>query len=172
MGGPHSCQSSFMNTYTCEDSLGVLAAAIDAVKGMTEIQASTLTLHFHLSLQGIIMDNLSWPHSDVGNGAEIRSETQRRLKAVYVDPILEVARMTTRAPIININHEPCKQSRESCERSRNSIPCNVILCGLGTTRAWMCGHSWIFILVQNGLPPETSSQWLPSAIVGCRWAWR
>ena len=28
----------FMNTYTCDDSLGVLAAAIDAVKGMTEIQ--------------------------------------------------------------------------------------------------------------------------------------
>ena len=73
---------------------------------MTEIQASTLTLHFHLSLQGIIMDNLSWPYSDVGNGAEIRAATQRRLKAVYVDPILEVARMTTRAPIININHDP------------------------------------------------------------------
>ena len=76
------------------------------MEGMTEIQASTLTLHFHLSLQGIIMDNLSWPYSDVGNGAEIRAATQRRLKAVYVDPILEVARMTTRAPIININHDP------------------------------------------------------------------
>ena len=35
------------------------------------------------------MDSLAWPYSDVGNGAEIRAETQKRLKAVYVDPILE-----------------------------------------------------------------------------------
>ena len=31
---------------------------------------------------------------------------QQRLKAVYVDPILEAAKMTARAPIININHDP------------------------------------------------------------------
>ena len=65
-----------------------------------------LPLHFHLSMQGIIMDGLSWPYSDVGYGAEVRAETQRRLKAVYVDPILEAAKMTARAPIININHTP------------------------------------------------------------------
>ena len=28
------------------------------------------------------------------------------LKETYVDPIVEIARMTTRAPIININHDP------------------------------------------------------------------
>ena len=46
------------------------------------------------------------PFSDVGTGADVRAEAQRKLKATYVDPILEVARMTTRAPIVNINHDP------------------------------------------------------------------
>ena len=96
----------FMNSYTCMDSQGVLSAVNDAVRGMTEIQRSTLTLHHHLSMPAIVMDNLAWPFSDVGTGAETRAETQRRLKATYVDLILEVARMTTRAPIININHDP------------------------------------------------------------------
>ena len=84
----------------------VLAAVIETIKGMDEIQASTVTLHFHLSMQGVVMDSLSWPYSDVGNGAEIRAETQQRLKAVYVDPILEAAKMAARAPIINVNHDP------------------------------------------------------------------
>ena len=88
------------------DSQGVLSGVNDAVRGMTEIQRSTLTLHHHLSMPAIVMDNLAWPFSDVGTGAETRAETQRRLKATYVDLILEVARMTTRAPIININHDP------------------------------------------------------------------
>ena len=82
----------FMNSYTCDDSMGVLAAVIETIKGMDEIQASTVTLHFHLSMQGVVMDSLSWPYNDVGNGAEIRAETQQRLKAVCVDPILEAAR--------------------------------------------------------------------------------
>ena len=47
-----------------------------------------------------------WPFSDMGSGADIRSEAQQELKATYVDPMLKVARMTTRAPIININHHP------------------------------------------------------------------
>ena len=50
--------------------------------------------------------DLAWPYSDVGNGAEIRAETQQRLKAVYVDPILEAAKMAARAPVINVNHDP------------------------------------------------------------------
>ena len=95
--------------------MGVLAVVIETIRGMDEIQASTVTLHFHLSMQGVVMDSLAWPYSDVGNGAEIRAETQQRLKAVYVDPILEAAKMTARVPIININHDPrfhchCKQT--------------------------------------------------------------
>ena len=96
----------FMNSYTCDDSMGVLSTVVATVRGMDEIQASTVTLHFHLSMQGVVMDSLAWPYSDVGNGAEIRAETQKRLKAVYVDPILEAAKLTARAPIININHDP------------------------------------------------------------------
>ena len=96
----------FMNSYTCDDSMGVLATVIETIRGMDEIQASTVTLHFHLSMQGVVMDSLAWPYSDVGNGAEIRAETQQRLKTVYVDPILEAAKMTARALIININHDP------------------------------------------------------------------
>ena len=46
---------------TCLDSQSVLSAVNDAVKGMTEIQRSTLTLHYHLSMQAIVMDNLAWP---------------------------------------------------------------------------------------------------------------
>eukprot|EP00439_Symbiodinium_sp_Y106_P073023 s1447_g13.t1 len=86
--------------------MGVLAAVIETIRGMDEIQASTVTLQFHLPMQGVVTDSLAWPYSDVGNGAEIRAETQQRLKAVYVDPILEAAKMTARAPIININHDP------------------------------------------------------------------
>ena len=47
-----------------------------------------------------------WPFSDAANGAELRQNTQRMLKETYVDPIVEIARMTTRAPIANINHDP------------------------------------------------------------------
>ena len=60
----------FLNSYKCDDALAVLLAVNDAIKDMNEIQTSTLTLHYHLSLQGIIMDNLAWPFSDMGNGAE------------------------------------------------------------------------------------------------------
>ena len=145
--------------------MGVLTTVVETIRGMDEIQASKVTLHFHLSMQGVVMDSLAWPYSDVGNGAEIRAETQKRLKAVYVDPILEAAKLTARAPIININHHPrfiaiasnalpCPPPLEGCERSRNSIPSYGILCGIGTTCAWMCGNSWIVLLVQNGMSLE------------------
>ena len=73
---------------------------------MTEVQRSTLTIHVHLSMQSIVLDNLILPFSDAANGAELRQNTQKMLKETYVDPIVEIARMTTRAPIININHDP------------------------------------------------------------------
>ena len=51
------------------------------------------------------MVNMIWPFSDVGTGSNIRSEIQGALKAMYVDPIIEIARMTSTAPIVNINHD-------------------------------------------------------------------
>ena len=167
-----------MNTYTCDDSLGLLAAVIETVKGMDEIQASTVTLHFHLSMQGIIMDGLPWPYSDVGNGAEVRAETQRRLKAVYVDPILEAAKMTARAPIININHDPrfialaSNPGKAAHDRITAFLAMGSYV-ALELRRTRMCGNSWIVILVQNnGMPPEACLHWLPNAVMGCRWARR
>ena len=41
--------------------MGVLAAVIETIRGMDEIQAPTVTLHFHLSMQGVVMDSLAWP---------------------------------------------------------------------------------------------------------------
>ena len=64
-----------------------------------------LTVHVHLSLQSILVDDMIWPFSDVGSGFNIRTEIQGALKAKYVDPIIELARMTSRAPIVNINHD-------------------------------------------------------------------
>ena len=52
------------------------------------------------------MDDIVWPFSDVGSGVTLRLEAQQQLKATYVEPIIEIARMTARAPIININHDP------------------------------------------------------------------
>ena len=52
------------------------------------------------------MDDIVWPFSDVGSGVTLRLEAQQKLKATYVEPIIEIARMTARAPMININHDP------------------------------------------------------------------
>ena len=38
----------FMNSYTCDDSMGVLTTVVETIRGMDEIQASTVTLHFSL----------------------------------------------------------------------------------------------------------------------------
>ena len=69
--------------------------------------------HFSLALRSTLaamrsmesMVNMIWPFSDVGTGSNIRSEIQGALKAMYVDPIIEIARMTSTAPIVNINHD-------------------------------------------------------------------
>ena len=53
---------------------------------MNEIQRSTLTLHIHLSLQAIVMDNIMWAFSDMGTGADIRSEAQQKLKGYVRRP--------------------------------------------------------------------------------------
>ena len=73
---------------------------------MTDTQKATLTVHIHLSMQSVVVDNIIWPFSDVGSGVTDRLEAQRKLKTTYVEPIIEIARMTARAPIININHDP------------------------------------------------------------------
>ena len=96
----------FGNSFSCNDTREILSSVCETIEDMNEIQRATLTLHIHLSLQAIVMDNIMWAFSDMGTGADIRSEAQQKLKATYVDPILKVARMTTRAPIININHDP------------------------------------------------------------------
>ena len=73
---------------------------------MTDTQKATLTVHIQLSMQSVVVDNIIWPLSDVGSGVTDRLEAQRKLKTTYVEPIIEIARMTARAPIININHDP------------------------------------------------------------------
>ena len=73
---------------------------------MTDTQRATLTVHIHLSMQSVVVDNIIWPLSDIGSGVTLRLEAQQQLKATYVEPIIEIARMTARAPIININHDP------------------------------------------------------------------
>eukprot|EP00439_Symbiodinium_sp_Y106_P064945 s2065_g10.t1 len=78
----------------------------EAIGEMTDVQRSTLTIHVHLSMQSVVLDNLMWPFSDAAGGADLRQNTQRMLKETHVDPIVEIAQMTTRAPIVNINHDP------------------------------------------------------------------
>ena len=92
----------FMSSYTCMDSQGVLSAVNDAVRGM---KSRGRPLRYIITCR---CKRSSWTtlHGRSATWALVRAETQRRLKATYVDPILEVARMTTRAPIININHDP------------------------------------------------------------------
>ena len=142
----------FGNSYTCRDTQDMLSSVGVAIREMNEIQRSTLTPHIHLLMQAIVMDNITWPFSDVGTGADVRAEAQRKLKATYVDPILEVARMTTRAPIVNINHDPRFIAIAKYQRSVRSQPCHSVsrnghLRCFGTTSTRMRGHSWIFILV-------------------------
>ena len=79
---------------------------VRAIEEMNDIQKSTLAVHVHLSMQSVVVDNNVWPFSDVGSGVTLRLEAQQKLKATHVEPIIEIARMTTRAPIININHDP------------------------------------------------------------------
>ena len=96
----------FSGTYTCQGTRETLCSMVQAVEEMNDIQKSTLTAHIHLSMQSVVVDNIVWPFSDVGCGVTLRLEAQQKLKATYVEPIIEIARMTARAPIININHDP------------------------------------------------------------------
>ena len=49
----------FGNSYTCKDTQDVLSSVGVAIREMNEIQRSTLTHHFHLSMQGTVMDNIT-----------------------------------------------------------------------------------------------------------------
>ena len=82
-----------------------MTSTIDDIGKMDEAQRATLTVHVHVSMQAIVIDNMVWPYSEVGSGSTLRLDAQKALKSTYVDPIIEIARMTARAPIVNINHD-------------------------------------------------------------------
>ena len=86
----------------------------------------------------------------------------------------QVARMTTRAPIININHDPRFIALASTQGKAVHHHVTAFLAlgsyvALETTCTRMCGHSWIVVLVQIGMPHETSPQRLPDVVVGRIW---
>ena len=93
----------FSGNYTCQGTQETLSSMVQAIGQMTDTQKATLTVHIHLSMQSVVVDNIIWPFSDIGSGVTLRLEAQQQLKATYVEPIIE---MTARAPIININHDP------------------------------------------------------------------
>ena len=84
----------FSGTYNCQGTRETLCSTVQAVEEMNDIQKSTLTVHVHLSMQSVVVDNIVWPFSDVGSGVTLRLEAQQQLKATYVEPIIEIARRT------------------------------------------------------------------------------
>ena len=91
--------------YNYQNTKLTLESVEGTLNGLTEEQVATVTLHYHLSLQAILIENASFPFSDVGDGAQIRDRLQQQLKEVYVDPIIAAGKRTTRPPIVNINHD-------------------------------------------------------------------
>ena len=98
----------FGNSYTCKGTQDVLSSVGVAIREMNEIQRSTLTLHFHLSMQAIVMDNITWPFSDVGTGADVRAEAQQ-VEGYVCRPDSRGGKDDNKGayrPIVNINHDP------------------------------------------------------------------
>ena len=62
----------FSGDYSCRGK--TLSSMVRAIEEMSEIQRSTLTVHIHLSMQSVVVDNIIWPFSDVGTGATVRME--------------------------------------------------------------------------------------------------
>ena len=94
----------FNGNFTCQGTQETLCSMVQAIGQMSDTQKATLTVHIHLSMQSAVVDHIIWPFSGVGSGVTLRLEAQQKLKTTYVEPIIEIARMTARAPIININH--------------------------------------------------------------------
>ena len=93
------------NQYGCAHVKATLESVASAIQSMTPEQRGMVTVHVRLSLQAVMLDNLRWPMNDAGEGATIRADSQSKLVETYVKPILDIARLTSRAPIININHD-------------------------------------------------------------------
>ena len=106
----------FSGNYTCRGARDMLCSMVRAIEEMNDIQKSTLTVNVHVSMQSVVVDNIVWPFSDVGCGVTLRLEAQQKLKATYVEPIIEIARMTTRAA----KHQHQSRPKVCCRRKRRS----------------------------------------------------
>ena len=111
----------------------------------------------------------------MGAGASLRADVQGALKAAYVDPIIEIARMTARAPIVNLNHDlrfvaaGGRRLQKRAEKFHGFQAMGTyIALELG---ARMRGGTRLFVLVENGLPVETVNHWNPYAISGRTRRW-
>ena len=147
---------------------------VDYIDKMDETQKATLTVHVHLSMQSLLVDNLIWPYSELGTGASLRSDAKKALKSAYADPIIEVAKDDGKGP--NRQH----QSRFEVRRCRWSyletrggelpwISCNGGLRCSRIESAWMCGGTRIFLLVEDGLSDETVNHRSSHAVGGSSW---
>ena len=61
----------FSGNYSCYGTATTLLRMAEAIGETTEVRRSTLTIHVHLSMQSIVLNNLIWPFSDAANGAEL-----------------------------------------------------------------------------------------------------
>ena len=111
----------------------------------------------------------------MGTGASLRADVQGALKAAYVDPIIEIARMTARAPIVNLNHDlrfvaaGGRRLQKRAEKFHGFQAMGTyIALELG---ARMRGGTRLFVLIENGLPVETVNHWNPYAISGRTRRW-
>ena len=63
-GGWHDLRAvtpRFSGNYSCHGTATTLLRMAEAIGEMTEVQRSPLTIHVHLSMQSIVLDNLIWP---------------------------------------------------------------------------------------------------------------
>ena len=59
--------------------------------------------HIHLSLQAVVLEDMSFPLHDTSVSA--REEAEEILRAAYIAAIVEVMKLISRAPIVSINHD-------------------------------------------------------------------
>ena len=97
---------SYDGDYSCQRTRNALLDAVPEVRSVSESHRATATIHVHLTMQSVVLGAINWPLSDTAGGVEIRLRAQELLKSTYVEPIVEMARLTARPPIVNINHDP------------------------------------------------------------------
>eukprot|EP00439_Symbiodinium_sp_Y106_P014420 s6249_g2.t1 len=64
----------YNGNYALRSTLNALRSMVHDIGKVDETRKATLTVHVHLSMLSLLVDNMIWPYSDVGTGASPRSD--------------------------------------------------------------------------------------------------